>query len=205
VVFIREASASDWPRLELLIRAVVADGRSIAWPEDLTSAQAQRLWLPGPPERTVFAVDTDGRILGSAMMGPNRPGRGAHIATATFIVDEAVRGHGVGRALGEHVLAWARAGGYVGIQFNAVVETNTAAARLWTSLGMRIVGTVPQAFRHPIMGLSVCTSCSSNSTIRSRRRASTTAPLAARPCGAAVSTGAMSPVRWWRRIRTWSP
>lgn len=152
-MIIREASASDWPRLEPLVRAVVADGRTIAWPEDLSPAQAQQLWLPGPPERTVVAVDTDGRVLGSALMGPNRPGRGAHIATATFIVDEAVRGRGIGCALGEHVLAWARAGGYVGIQFNAVAETNTAAVHLWTSLGMRVVGTVPHAFRHPDHGL----------------------------------------------------
>jgi len=133
--------------------AVVADGRSIAWPEDLSTEQAQQLWLPGPPERTVVAVDTDGRILGSALMGPNRPGRGSHIATATFVVDEAVRGRGVGRALGEHVLAWARAAGYIGIQFNAVVETNAAAVHLWTSLGMTVVGTVPHAFRHPDHGL----------------------------------------------------
>jgi len=87
------------------------------------------------------------------LMGPNRPGRGSHIATATFVVDEAVRGRGVGRALGEHVLAWARAAGYVGIQFNAVVETNAAAVHLWTSLGMTVVGTVPHAFRHPDHGL----------------------------------------------------
>ncbi len=153
MVIIREASAADWPDLEPLVRSVVADGRFIAWPEDLSSAQAQELWLPGPPDRTVVAVDSDARILGSALMGPNRPGRGAHIATATFIVDEARRSHGVGRALGEHVLAWARANGYVGIQFNAVVETNTAAVHLWLSLGMNIVGTVPFAFRHPEHGL----------------------------------------------------
>lgn len=153
MLFIRAASAPDWPGLEPLVRSVVADGRTIAWPEDLSSAQAQQLWLPGPPERTVVAVDSDARILGSALMGPNRPGRGAHIATATFIVQEAVRGRGVGRALGEHVLAWARDGGYVGIQFNAVAETNTAAVHLWSSLGMSIVGTVPHAFQHPDHGL----------------------------------------------------
>lgn len=153
VVIIREASAADWPSLEPLFRAVVADGRTIAWPEDLTSAQARQLWLPGRPQRTVVAVDSDGRVLGSALMGPNRPGRGSHIATATFMVDEPARGRGVGRALGEHVLAWARDKGYVGIQFNAVVETNAAAVNLWTSLGLRVVGTVPRAFRHPDHGL----------------------------------------------------
>jgi ribosomal protein S18 acetylase RimI-like enzyme len=48
---------------------------------------------------------------------------------------------------------WHREQGYHGIQFNAVVETNTAALRLWQELGFRVVGTVPDAFRHPTRGL----------------------------------------------------
>jgi len=39
MAIIREASPSDWPRLEPLVRAVVADGRTIAWPEDLSSTR----------------------------------------------------------------------------------------------------------------------------------------------------------------------
>ena len=44
------------------------------------------------------------------------------------------------------------------MQFNAVVETNTAAVRLWQSLGFEVVGTVPGAFRsatHGYVGLHV--------------------------------------------------
>ena len=48
---------------------------------------------------------------------------------------------------------WHRAQGFHGIQFNAVVETNTTAVRLWQELGFTIVGTVPDAFRHPKHGL----------------------------------------------------
>jgi ribosomal protein S18 acetylase RimI-like enzyme len=39
------------------------------------------------------------------------------------------------------------------MQFNAVVETNAAAVRLWESLGFRILATVPEAFDHPTAGL----------------------------------------------------
>jgi ribosomal protein S18 acetylase RimI-like enzyme len=35
------------------------------------------------------------------------------------------------------------------MQFNAVVESNTNAVRLWRSLGFEILTTVPEAFRHP--------------------------------------------------------
>jgi ribosomal protein S18 acetylase RimI-like enzyme len=68
------------------------------------------------------------------------------------MVAPAARGRGVGRALGEDFLEWARAEGYRAAQFNAVVETNTAAVELWRSLGFRIIGTVPEAFRHPRAG-----------------------------------------------------
>jgi GNAT superfamily N-acetyltransferase len=105
-----------------------------------------------PPGRTVVACDGQA-VVGSAKMGPNRPGRGAHVATASFMIDPAYQGRGVGRALGLHVLEWARSSGYRGIQFNAVVETNRAAVHLWQSLGFEILGTAPEAFDHPEHGL----------------------------------------------------
>ena len=46
-------------------------------------------------------------------------------------------------------MQWHREHGFQAIQFNAVVSTNTAAIRLWQSLGFEIVGTVPDAFRLP--------------------------------------------------------
>ncbi len=44
------------------------------------------------------------------------------------------------------------------MQFNAVVETNSAAVALWQSLGFEILATVPEAFdsaRHGLVGLHV--------------------------------------------------
>ena len=148
---VREAREEDWPRIHPFFTAIVAAGQSYAYPEGLSPEEARPLWMEEPPGRTVVAV-SDGVVVGSAKMGPNRPGRGAHIATASFMVDPAHAGRGVGRALGEHVVAWARDAGYRGIQFNAVVETNVAAVRLWESLGFRVIGTVPGAFDHPQHG-----------------------------------------------------
>src|SRR5665811_1372201 len=39
------------------------------------------------------------------------------------------------------------------IQFNAVVELNAPAVRLWQSLGFDILGTAPESFTHPEHGL----------------------------------------------------
>ena len=150
-MLIREATDEDWPAVHQVFRAVVDAGRTYAYPVGLSLEDARPLWMEQPPGRTVVAVDGD-TVVGSAKMGPNRPGRGSHIATASFLVDPAAQGRGVGRALGEHVVAWARDVGYRGIQFNAVVETNTAAVSLWRSLGFVVVGTVPGAFHDPEHG-----------------------------------------------------
>ena len=148
---VRDARPEDWPLVQPFFAAIVAAGESYAYPEGLSPEEARSLWMEEPPGRTVVAVE-DGVVVGSAKMGPNRPGRGSHIATASFMVDPARAGRGVGRALGEHVVAWARDAGYRGIQFNAVVETNVAAVRLWQSLGFRVLATVPGAFHHPRHG-----------------------------------------------------
>ena len=110
-----------------------------------------------PPGHTVV-LEEDGELLGTAKMGPNRPGRGDHVGTASFMVTPAARGRGVGRRLAAYVVDWHRQHGYRGIQFNAVVETNTVAVGLWESLGFTVVGTVPRAFRsraHGYVGLHV--------------------------------------------------
>ena len=123
--------------------------RTYAYPEQLPSAEAQALWMG---QGRVVVAELDGEVVGTATMGPNRPGRGSHIATGSFMVLPAAAGRGVGRRLGEHLVEWARQEGFRGIQFNAVVETNEPAIRLWRSLGFVVVGTVPGAFCHPERG-----------------------------------------------------
>lgn len=150
-VQIREATAADWPNIYPFFAAIVAAGETYAYPDGLSADEAEPIWMERPPGLTVVAVDGD-TVLGSAKMGPNRPGRGAHIATGSFMVDPRYAGRGVGRALGRYLIDWARCGGYHGIQFNAVVETNAAAVHLWQALGFRILATVPEAFDHPTNG-----------------------------------------------------
>lgn len=147
-VQIRPATVDDWSVIWPFFFAIVAGGESYAYPTDLTSDQARDLWMETPPSFTVVATFND-VVVGSAKMGPNRGGRGAHVATASFMVDPGAQGNGVGRALGEYMIAWADNQGYRSIQFNAVVATNSRAVRLWQDLGFEIIGTVPEAFEHP--------------------------------------------------------
>lgn len=151
-VLIRDATADDWPRIWPFLRQIVRDGETYAYDRDMDEVTARELWLVGPPGRTVVAVQEDGAVVGTANMYANRPGGGPHVASASFMVDPRASGKGVGRALGEEALTWARSRGFRAMQFNAVVETNASAVALWRSLGFEIIGTVPEAFRHPSEG-----------------------------------------------------
>ena len=148
---IREYIDSDWPAVWPIFQEVVTAGETYAYDPEWSSEQAREVWVERHPGHTVVA-DLGSRVLGTAKMGPNRPGRGAHVATASFMVAGEARGQGVGRALGEYALTWAQAQGYAAMQFNAVVESNRVAVRLWQELGFQIIGTVPEAFDHRTLG-----------------------------------------------------
>ena len=148
---IRPAGPGDWAAIHPIFDQVVREGETYAYPLSMTSDAARDLWMERPPGLTVVA-EAGGVVVGTAKMGPNRPGHGDHIGTASFMVDPAARGAGIGRKLGEYVIDWHRRAGFEGIQFNAVVASNEPAVRLWTSLGFQVVGTVPNAFRSPRFG-----------------------------------------------------
>jgi GNAT superfamily N-acetyltransferase len=157
-VIIRQATAQDWPLIYPIYSAVMAEGKTYAFPERQSLDEARSWWMEEPPGQTVVAVSgsgsgSNGEIVGSAKMSANRAGRGSHVATASFIVDPNRRSKGIGRALGEYVIDWCKRQGFASIQFNAVVETNEPAVHLWQDLGFRIIGTVPDAFDHPEHGL----------------------------------------------------
>jgi len=147
---IRDARADDWPGIWAIVQEAVAEGDAYTYPPDLSEDDARATWLPAEPWRSIVAVDDDA-VLGIAAWGPNQAGPGSHVSNASFLVGSMVRGRGVGTALVEETLARARTGGYRGMQFNAVVETNPAIP-LYQRLGFEIVGTVPGAFRHPTHG-----------------------------------------------------
>ncbi len=149
---IRDATQDDWPAIWSVVREVVVAADTFPYDPEMTEDEGRAMWMVGPPGRTTVAVDGAG-VTGTANMYANRGGPGAHVASASFMVASAGRGRGVGRALVEDALSWARAAGFRAMQFNAVAETNAGAVSLYRSIGFSIVGTVPEAFDHPEHGL----------------------------------------------------
>lgn len=131
-----------------MAREVVAAGEMFVFEE---VGQVLDYWLA--PRGLVFVATVDDQVAGTYVVKPNHSGRGAHVANAGYMVAEARRGHGLGRAMGEHSIVTARDLGYRAMQFNMVVSTNRSAVVLWEQLGFQVVGTVPEVFRHPSEGL----------------------------------------------------
>jgi L-amino acid N-acyltransferase YncA len=144
---IRRAGEADWPGIWPIWRDTVAAGDAYVWLPGTPEVEARAAWMLPPPAE-VWVAEDSGRIVATALLQPNKPGLGDHVANAGFMVDPSAAGRGVGRRLAEAVLEQARAAGYVAMQFNAVVATNAPGVRLWRSMGFDEVGRVPQGFRH---------------------------------------------------------
>jgi len=147
---IRPATDSDQNAIWEIFREVIAAGETYPLEPDISREDALAYWLQR--KSYVFVAEKDGEIVGSYTLHANQAAGGKHVANAAFIVAKRGRGQGVGRALGEHCLREARRVGFRAMQFNFVVSTNESAVKLWQELGMRIVGTLPRAFRHPQRG-----------------------------------------------------
>lgn len=145
-IHIREARREDFDDIWLIFQAVVNKGDTYAHLPETVREDALAYWLA--KDHTVFVIIADDKILGSYFIRPNQPGFGSHIANASFMVHPQTQGGGLGRTMGLHALETARDMGFLAMQFNLVVTTNTGAIRLWQSLGFEIIGTIPRAFRH---------------------------------------------------------
>ncbi|MEY2563903.1 MAG: hypothetical protein QOH88_2096 [Verrucomicrobiota bacterium] len=148
---IREANAeADWlTGIWPIFREIAQAGETYTVAPDIDEASAREQWMLPAPAGVFVAVDEqDDVILGSSVVKPNQQALGGHVANAGFIVASSAAGRGVGRALAEHAIEWARREKFSAMQFNFVVSTNANAIALWKSLGFSIVGTLPQAFQH---------------------------------------------------------
>jgi GNAT superfamily N-acetyltransferase len=147
---IRHATTVDHEMVWQIMQQVISAGDTYTFDPQTPRADALAYWFQ--PGSHTFVAEHEGRVVGTYILKANQPGLGSHVANAAFMVSPLARGLGVGRRMGEHCLAEAWRLGFLSMQFNFVVSTNEPAVRLWMQLGFEIVGTLPQAFRHPTFG-----------------------------------------------------
>jgi L-amino acid N-acyltransferase YncA len=147
---IREATEDDWPAIWKMFHDVAVAGDAFAYDADTPADVARKLWVEPPAQ--AFVAELDDKIVGTYYVRPNKPGRGAHVANAGYIVTANARGRGLASLLCEHSLETSRRRGFRAMQFNFVVSTNEAAIHVWEKCGFAVVGRLPGAFRHKSLG-----------------------------------------------------
>jgi len=149
-MIIRPAIDADadaiWAILEPMIRA----GETYALPPDWGRDETLAYWQSD--DHDVFVAEDAGTLVGTYYLRANHKGGGAHVANCGYVTSTRASGRGVARAMCLHSLDVAAAKGFAAMQFNFVVASNERAVGLWKRLGFAIVGTLPQAFRHPRLG-----------------------------------------------------
>ena len=144
VMTIRESTPEDLPEMIAIWNEVVEEG--VAFPqEEPLDRESGRAFFAGQSHTGV--AEEDGTLLGLYILHPNNVGRCGHIANASYAVSSRCRGRGVGELLVRDCLKKAAALGFRVLQFNAVVESNTRARRLYQRLGFVQLGTIPGGFR----------------------------------------------------------
>ncbi|BAY32468.1 GCN5-related N-acetyltransferase [Nostoc carneum NIES-2107] len=134
-----------------LLNLVITEGKTYPQKQSLSPAEFAAYWL-SQDAFVVRAIEQGAThqpkdILGAFYLKPNFPGRCSHICNAGFIVQPQLRGQGIGRFMGEAMLAIATSLGYEAVMFNLVFETNIPSITLWQTLGFEIIGRIPQAVK----------------------------------------------------------
>lgn len=147
---IREATHQDYDFIWEIFSNVIKSGDTYVFDPNTKKEDLSKLWFASTM-KTYVAEDQD-KIIGTYIIKPNQIDLGSHIANCGYMVHPDARGKGVGSALCQHSLKIAKSLGYMAMQFNIVVSTNTVAVKLWEKHGFKIIGTIPQGYNHIGLG-----------------------------------------------------
>lgn len=141
---IRKYKDKDLPEMIEIWNEIVEEG--IAFPqEDALDTNTGAEFFASQTHCGVAEID--GEIVGLYILHPNNVGRCGHISNASYAVKSDKRGLHIGEKLVLDCLAEGKKHGFLILQFNAVVKTNTHARHLYERLGFTQLGTIKDGFR----------------------------------------------------------
>jgi len=147
----RIATHKDIKALWGILEPMVRQGGTYVFSLDKTKESMMDYWME--VEKVTFVVEIEGVVVGTFYLKANQEGLGDHICNAGFVVSRDMEGQGLGRWMGEYAQEVAKSRGFLAMQFNFVIQSNQKAVRLWKSLGFSVIGEIPEAYRHPNLGL----------------------------------------------------
>jgi GNAT superfamily N-acetyltransferase len=151
VIHIRKSNYTDVSEIWEILKPIIHEGDSFVYSPQSTKEEMLNYWFSS--NKYTYTALLDGRIVGTFFIQDNQPGLGSHVANAGYATSPEAYGKGIGKQMGIFSLEEARKLGYKAIQFNIVVKTNERAVNLWQSIGFKIIGEIPEAFKHRTLGL----------------------------------------------------
>ncbi len=145
-MIIRSYEERDLESMIQIWNEVVEEG--IAFPQeeflnDITGAE----FFASQTYSAVAEDENSHVVYGLYILHPNNVGRCGHICNTSYAVSSKKRGQHIGEQLVLDSLDQARKHAFTILQFNAVVESNIYARRLYERLGFIQLGMIPNGFK----------------------------------------------------------
>jgi len=143
VIRVRHAEATDAAALVALAEAVSREeGRWILTTESWRSIRDERRYLKTVrrhPDAAVFVAEEDGSVLARLSLARDPHPASRHVADLGLMVAVGARRRGIGRALLDEAVTWARTAGVRKLELH-VFPWNEPALRLYESFGFEREG-----------------------------------------------------------------
>jgi len=143
VIRVRHAEATDAAALVSLAEAVSREeGRWILTTESWRSIRDERRYLKTVrrhPDAAVFVAEDDGAVLARLSLARDPHPASRHVADLGLMVAADARRRGIGRALLDEAVTWARTAGVRKLELH-VFPWNEPALRLYESFGFEREG-----------------------------------------------------------------
>jgi putative acetyltransferase len=143
VIRIRRAEPSDAQQLVALASAVGSEPGDFLLTTDMwRKVGEERRYLRGArrhPDAAVYVADDDGRVVARLSVARDIHPASPHVADLGLMVASDYRRRGIGRALLEQAVTWARGAGVSKLELH-VFPWNVPAIRLYESFGFEREG-----------------------------------------------------------------
>ena len=145
-MIVRAYRKDDLDAMIQIWNEVVEEG--VAFPqEELLDRKSGTCFFASQTYAAVAEDESSHAVHGLYILHPNNVGRCGHIGNASYAVASESRGRRIGEQLVLDCLRQGKLHGFTVLQFNAVVESNLRARRLYERLGFVPLGVIPKGFR----------------------------------------------------------
>ena len=143
---IRDLEMTDMTNVISLWNEIIAEGNS--FPEDTILSEEEGIEFFATQSAIGVAEDVSGALRGLYVLRSCGIGRCGHIGTASVAVSSTARGIHIGEKLLKDCMDKAREHGFKILELKDVREENMVANHLFTKLGFRLIGSIPNGFRN---------------------------------------------------------